>query len=99
MTILQHTTSRVSVFTSPDVKANPSRTALSMDQQLIVMYLSLKGLNAVKIHNDLLATLNGEEKSYRTVPYCLCKPSFSSPKRPQPFESPAPFSMNQMKQS
>jgi hypothetical protein len=46
-TILQHTTSTASVFTSLDVKADPSRTALSMDQQSIVMYLSLRGLNAV----------------------------------------------------
>jgi hypothetical protein len=38
-----------------------------MDQQSIVMYLSLKGLNAVEIHNDLVATLKGEAKLDSTV--------------------------------
>jgi hypothetical protein len=51
-----------------------------MDQQSITMYLSLKGLNAVKIHNNLVATLKGEAKSYSTVADYLRKPSFSSPK-------------------
>jgi hypothetical protein len=62
-----------------------------MDQQSIVMYLSLKGLNAVEIHNDLVAPLKDELKSYRTVTYYLRKPSFWSPKTPQPSESPAPI--------
>jgi hypothetical protein len=30
-----------------------------MEQQSIVMYRSLKGLNAVEIHNHLIATLKG----------------------------------------
>jgi hypothetical protein len=55
------------------------------------MDLSLKGLNAVEIHNDLAATLNGEAKSYSTVTYDLRKLTFSSPKTPQPSESPAPI--------
>jgi hypothetical protein len=38
-----------------------------MDQRSIVTYLSLKGLNAVEIYNDLAATLKGEAKSYSTV--------------------------------
>jgi hypothetical protein len=62
-----------------------------MDQQLIVMYPGLKGLNAIDIHNDLLATLKGEAKSYRTLMYYLHEPSFSSPKTPHPSESPAPI--------
>jgi hypothetical protein len=57
----------------------------------IVMYLSLKGLNAGEIHYDLVATLNGEAKSYSTVTYYLRKPSFSSPKTARPSESPAPI--------
>jgi hypothetical protein len=61
-----------------------------MDQQSIVTYLSLKGLNAVEIHNDLAATLKGKAKSESTVTYCLREPSFSSPKTLQPSESPAP---------
>jgi hypothetical protein len=64
---------------------------MSIGQQSIVMYLSLKDLNVVEIHNDLVATLKGEAKSYITVTYCLRKPSFSSPKTPQPYESPAPI--------
>jgi hypothetical protein len=62
-----------------------------MYQQSIVMYLRLKGLNAVEIHNDLVATLKGEAKSSRTVAYYLRKPSFSSPKALQPSESPVPI--------
>jgi hypothetical protein len=53
------------------------------------MYLSLKGLNAVEIHIDLVVTLKGEAKSYSTVVHHLRKPSSSSPKTPQPSESPA----------
>jgi hypothetical protein len=49
-----------------------------MDQQSIVMDLSLNGLNAVEIRNNLVATLKGEAKSDSTVPYCFRKPSFSS---------------------
>jgi hypothetical protein len=81
----------MSVFTCPDVKMDPLRYVISMDQQSIVMYLSLKGLNAVEIHNNLIAILKGEAKSYRTVTYYLRKPSFSSPKTPQPSGSPAPI--------
>jgi hypothetical protein len=55
------------------------------------MYLSLKGLNAVEIHNGLAATLKGEAKSDSTVTPYLRKPSFSSPKKRQPYESPAPI--------
>jgi hypothetical protein len=55
------------------------------------MYLSMKGLNAVEMHNDLVATLKGEAKSYSIVTYSLCPPSFSSLKTPQPPECPAPI--------
>jgi hypothetical protein len=60
-----------------------------MDQQLIVMYLSLNGLNATEIHNDLVSTLKSEAKSDGTLANYFCKPSFSSPKTSQPSESPA----------
>jgi hypothetical protein len=89
ITILQHTTGMTSVFTSPDVNTDPLRSMISVDQQSIVMDFSLKGLNAVEIHNDLVATFKGKAKSYSTVTYSLRKPSFSSPKTPQPSESPA----------
>jgi hypothetical protein len=45
-----------------------------MDQHSIVMHLSLKGLNAVEMHNDLVATLKGEAKSCSTVTYYFLKP-------------------------
>jgi hypothetical protein len=59
-----------------------------MDQQSIVMYLSLKGLNTVEIQNDLVATLKGEANSYGTVTYDLRKPRIPNPQTPQPSESP-----------
>jgi hypothetical protein len=62
-----------------------------MDAETIVMYLSLKGLNTVEIHKNLVATLKGEAKSDSTVSYDLRKPSFWRPKTPQPSESPAPI--------
>jgi hypothetical protein len=62
-----------------------------MDQQSIVMYLSLKGLNTVDIHDDLVAALKGEAKSYSIVTYYIRKPSFSSPKTPRPSESTVPI--------
>jgi hypothetical protein len=55
------------------------------------MYLNLKGLNTVEIHDDLVATLKCEANSDSTLTYNLLKPSFSSPKTPQPSESPAPI--------
>jgi hypothetical protein len=45
MTILQHTTSTTSVFTSPDSKTDPFRSGILIDQQPIAMYLGLKGAN------------------------------------------------------
>jgi hypothetical protein len=90
--ILQHTTSTIFVFTSLDVKKDPFRPVISIDQQSIVMYLSLKGLSAVEIHNDLGATLKGEARFYSTVTYSLAKPSFLSPKTLQPSEGPDPNS-------
>jgi hypothetical protein len=89
--IFQHTTSTTSVFTSPDVQTDLLRSIISMGQQSIVMYLSLKGLNAIEIHNGLVATLKNEAKSYGTVTYYLGKPSFSSPRTTQLSESPAPI--------
>jgi hypothetical protein len=53
-----------------------------MDQQSIVMYLNLKDLNGIEIHNNLVATLKGETKSKSTVTRYVRKPSFSSLKTP-----------------
>jgi hypothetical protein len=81
----------MSVFTSPDVQTDPLRSVISIDKQSIVMYLRLKSLNAVEIHNDLVATLKGEGKSDGTVTYYFRESSFSSPETPRPSESPAPI--------
>jgi hypothetical protein len=62
-----------------------------MNQQSIVMCLSLKSLNEVEIHNDLVATLKGEAKSDSIVTYYPRKPNFSSPKTPQPAQRPVPI--------
>jgi histone-lysine N-methyltransferase SETMAR len=56
-----------------------------------VVYLSLKGLNAVEIQNDLVATLKDGAKSNSIVMHYLRKSSFSSPKTPQSSESPNPI--------
>jgi hypothetical protein len=58
-----------------------------MDQQSTVMYLSLNGLNAIEIHNNFVATLKGEAKSYSTVTDYLRKQNFSSAKTDQPSET------------
>jgi hypothetical protein len=55
------------------------------------MHLRLKGRNTVQIHNDRVSTLKDEAKSSNTFMYYTRKPSFSSPKTPQPSESPAPI--------
>jgi hypothetical protein len=81
----------MSVFTSLEVKTDQLRSVISMDQQSVVMYFSLRGLNAVEIHNDLVATLKGEARSSGIVTDYLCKPNFSNPTTPQPSESPAPI--------
>jgi hypothetical protein len=38
-----------------------------MNQQSIVIYLSRKGLSAVAIHDDLVATLGAEAVGYPSV--------------------------------
>jgi DNA-binding transcriptional ArsR family regulator len=50
-----------------------------------------KGLKAVEIHNNLVATFKGEAMSYSITTYYLRKPSFSSQKTRQFSESPAPI--------
>jgi hypothetical protein len=68
-----------------------------MDWQSLVMYLSLKGLNAVEIHNDLVAALKGEAKSCGTVTDYLRKPSFSTQRHPSLLRGQLQFSMNRTK--
>jgi hypothetical protein len=78
-------------FHFPDVKTGLVRSVISMDQQSIVTYLSLKGLNAVEIHNELVATFKGEAKPCHSITYCLRKPSFSNPWASRRSENPAPI--------
>jgi hypothetical protein len=91
ITILQYVTNTMSVFTAPDIKTDPLRSGISMNQQSIVMYLGLKGLNAVESHNGLVAILKGEVKSYGTATHYLRKPSFSGPKTFHPEVIPNVF--------
>jgi hypothetical protein len=49
-----------------------------MDQQLIVLYFSRKGLSAVTIHDDLVATLGAEAVSYPSVTRYLREAIFAS---------------------
>jgi hypothetical protein len=50
-----------------------------MDQESIVQYLALKGMSAVEIHKDLVATLKDEAVAYSTVTRYLRSTSFSAP--------------------
>jgi hypothetical protein len=59
-----------------------------MDQQLVVIYLSRRGLSAVIIHNNLVATLGAEAASYPSVTRYLREAIFSSSNPPDP--SPPP---------
>jgi hypothetical protein len=69
ITLLEDITSTTSIFTSPDIKTDPRKSVNSMDQQSVVMYLSLKGLNAVETQNDLVTTFKCEAKSDGTLMY------------------------------
>jgi hypothetical protein len=53
-----------------------------MDQQSIVLYLSRKGLLAIAIHDDLVATLGAEAVSYLSVTRYLHEAIFASSRSP-----------------
>jgi hypothetical protein len=59
-----------------------------MDQQSIVLYLSMKGLSAVPIHDDLVATLGAEAVSYPSVTCYLREVIFASSNPPDPLPLP-----------
>jgi hypothetical protein len=59
-----------------------------MDQQLIVLYLSRKGLSALAIHDDLVATLGAETVSYPSVTRCLREAIFASSNPSDPLHPP-----------
>jgi hypothetical protein len=50
----------------------------NMDQQLIILCLSMKGLSAVAIHDDLVTTLGAEAVSYPSVTLYLREAIFAS---------------------
>jgi hypothetical protein len=52
-----------------------------MDQQSIVLYLPRKGLPAVAIHDDLVATLGAEAVSYPSMTHYLGEGVFTSSNR------------------
>jgi hypothetical protein len=53
-----------------------------MNQQSIVLYLSRKGLSAVAIHDDLVATPGAEAVSYPSVIRYLPEAIFASSNPP-----------------
>jgi hypothetical protein len=59
-----------------------------MDQQLIVLYLARKGLSAVVIHDDLVATLGAEAVNYPSVARHLREAIFASSNPPDPLPPP-----------
>jgi hypothetical protein len=59
-----------------------------MDQQAIVLCLSWKGLSAVAIHGDLVATLGAEAVSYPFVIPYLREAIFVSFNPPDPLPPP-----------
>jgi hypothetical protein len=59
-----------------------------MDQQSIVLYLPRKGLPAVSIHADLVATLDTEAVSYPSMIRYLREAMFASSNPPDPLPPP-----------
>jgi hypothetical protein len=59
-----------------------------MDQQSIALYLSRKGLSAVAIHDDLVATFGAEAVSYPSVTHYLREAIFVSSNPPDPLPPP-----------
>jgi hypothetical protein len=59
-----------------------------IDQQSTGLYLSKKGLSAVAIHDDLVATLGAEAVSYPSLTPYLPEAIFASSKPPDPLPRP-----------
>jgi hypothetical protein len=59
-----------------------------MDQQSIALHLSRKGLSAVAIHYDFVATLGAETVSYQSVAGYLREAIFASSNPPDPLPPP-----------
>jgi transposase len=59
-----------------------------MTQRPIVTYLSLKGMSAREIHDDILATLGPNAVSYSSVTRYLREAQFP-PSKPEPEPHPA----------
>jgi hypothetical protein len=59
-----------------------------VDQRSIVLYLTRKGLSAIAIHDDLVATLGAEAVSYPSVTRYLHEAIFVSSNQPDPLPPP-----------
>jgi hypothetical protein len=59
-----------------------------MSRQSIVLYLSRKGLSAIAIHDDVVATLGAEAVSYPSVTRYLREVIFASSNPPGPLPPP-----------
>jgi hypothetical protein len=70
-----------------------------MDRQSIVIYLSLKDLNAVEVHNDLVTTLKGEARSSGIVTYHSASRVSRAQRHPRVLRVQLQSSTNRMKQS
>jgi hypothetical protein len=56
-----------------------------MTQRPIVAYLSLKGMSACEIHDNIVATLGPDAVSYSSVTRCLREAQFP-PSKPEPIQ-------------
>jgi hypothetical protein len=59
-----------------------------MDQRSIILYLSRKGLSAITIYDDFVATLSAEAVSYPSVTRYLREAIFASSNPPDPLPPP-----------
>jgi hypothetical protein len=67
---------------------NPDISRRQIYGSTIVLYLSRKGLSAVAIHDDLVATLGAEAVSYPPVTRYLREAIFASSNRPDSLPPP-----------
>jgi hypothetical protein len=61
-----------------------------MDRRAIALYLARKGLAAVEIHDDLVATLGPKSVNYPSVTHYLRRAQFTSSKPSIIFSEPEP---------
>jgi hypothetical protein len=69
-----------------------------MTQRPIVVYLSLKGMSARKIHDDTVATSGPDAVSYSSVTLFLCEPQ-CPPSKPEPHQTDVQRDLNDSDQA